>query len=36
MIVLFVGVVGTQCYDIIQAINFPEKTVFEYVSGLLQ
>lgn len=36
MIVLFFAVVGIQCYDIIQAINFPEKTVFEYVSGLLQ
>ena len=36
MIVLFFAVVGIQCYDIIQAINLPEKTVFEYVSRLLQ
>lgn len=30
-----VCVIGTQIFDIIQAITFPEKTIFEYISSLL-
>ena len=36
MILAFVAVCGVQTYDIIEAVTFPEKTLFEYVSGLIR
>ena len=35
MILAFFAVCGTQTYDIIEAVTFPEKTLFKYVSGLM-
>ena len=35
MILLFVCVIGSQSLDIIEAVTFPEKTLFDYVSGLM-
>lgn len=31
----FVFVIGFQSYDIIEAITFPEKTIYDYISGLI-
>ena len=36
MILAFFGVVGKQSYDIVEAVTFPEKTLFDYVSGLMR
>lgn len=36
MILLFVVVLGVQTYEIIEAVTFPEKTLFDYVSGLMR
>lgn len=35
MILIFFGVVGQQSFDIIEAVTFPEKTLFDYVNGLM-
>lgn len=34
-ILVFVVVLGVQTYEIIEAVTFPEKTLFDYVSGLM-
>lgn len=35
-ILVFVVVLGVQTYEIIEAVTFPEKTLFDYVSELLR
>lgn len=35
-ILVFVVVLGVQTYEIIEAVTFPEKTLFDYVSGLMR
>ena len=36
MSVIFFVVIGVQAYDIVEAVTFPEKTLFEYVSNLMR
>lgn len=34
-IIVFISNIGCQSYDIIEAITFPEKTIYDYVTNLI-
>lgn len=34
--IIAIAVIGCQIYDIVEATTFPEKTIYDYVSGLIK